>query len=41
MYLSKQGTIPSIKVGGSVRILQDELEKYIKGGGNIGTKGTW
>jgi excisionase family DNA binding protein len=36
--LTKQGVIPSLKVGGSVRVLQDDLEDYIKGGGNSDTK---
>ncbi|WP_079708729.1 helix-turn-helix domain-containing protein [Paraliobacillus ryukyuensis] len=36
--LSKQGVIPSVRISGSVRVLQDDLEKYIKGGGNVDTK---
>lgn len=36
--LTKQGVIPSVRVSGSVRVLQDDLEKYIKGGGNVDTK---
>lgn len=38
--LTKQGVIPSVRVSGSVRVLQDDLEKYIKGGGNVDTKWT-
>ncbi|KGA95647.1 DNA-binding protein [Alkalihalobacillus alcalophilus ATCC 27647 = CGMCC 1.3604] len=36
--LTKQGAIPSVKVSGSVRVLKEDLEKYIKGGGNSDTK---
>lgn len=36
--LTKQGVIPSVRISGSVRVLQDDLEKYIKGGGNVDTK---
>jgi excisionase family DNA binding protein len=36
--LTKQGVIPSVKVSGSVRVLQNDLEEYIKGGGNNDTE---
>ncbi|MDC3418725.1 helix-turn-helix domain-containing protein [Aquibacillus salsiterrae] len=36
--LTKQGVIPSVKVGGSIRVLQDDLKNYLKGGGNNDTK---
>ncbi|AHL70622.1 DNA-binding protein [Bacillus pumilus] len=36
--LTKQGVIPSVKVSGSVRVLQNDLEEYIKGGENNDTE---
>lgn len=30
--LAKEGSIPSTKVGGSVRVVREDLEKWLKGG---------
>ncbi|PJW20311.1 DNA-binding protein [Geobacillus thermodenitrificans] len=38
--LTKQGVIPSIRVGGSIRVVREDLENWIKGGGINGVKRT-
>lgn len=36
--LTKQGVIPSVKVSGSIRVIREELENWIKGGGKYDTE---
>jgi excisionase family DNA binding protein len=36
--LVKQGVIPSIRVGGSIRIVYEDLQNWIKGGGSSDIK---
>jgi excisionase family DNA binding protein len=30
--LAKNGEIPIVKIGGSIRVIQEELENFLKGG---------
>ncbi|MCM3444504.1 helix-turn-helix domain-containing protein [Metabacillus halosaccharovorans] len=30
--LAKEGEIPTVKIGGSIRVIQEELENFLKGG---------
>ncbi|NEY21419.1 helix-turn-helix domain-containing protein [Bacillus ginsengihumi] len=30
--LAKKGEIPTVKIGGSIRVIQEELEYFLKGG---------
>ncbi|WP_055109055.1 helix-turn-helix domain-containing protein [Paenibacillus ihumii] len=30
--LAKSGEIPTVKIGGSIRVIQEELENFLKGG---------
>jgi excisionase family DNA binding protein len=36
--LIKQGVLPSVRVGGSIRVVREDLENWIKGGGINGVK---
>lgn len=36
--LIKQGVLPAVRVGGSIRVVREELENYIKGSGKHDTK---
>jgi len=33
MHLSKSGKIPTVKIGGSIRVNQEDLENFLKDGG--------
>ncbi|REJ23243.1 MAG: DNA-binding protein [Bacillaceae bacterium] len=36
--LIKQGVLPSVRVGSSIRVVREDLENWIKGGGINGVK---
>jgi len=36
--LIKQGVLPSVRVGGSIRVIREDLEQFLKGGGKYDTK---
>jgi len=38
--LIKQGVLPSVRVGGSIRVIREDLEQFLKGGEKYDTPWT-